>query len=109
MKNTSVDNSATLYELNILGTGAFVMPDYSAVVAVGNTTRTPSTNVVVHCDKVGANSTGTIKIDGYTFKVSKGDANGFNNHTYRSFYIKKGTEYTTANMSEVLEIPLLGV
>lgn len=86
---------------NIVG-----FPDYDNVVSVGNTTRTPETNVVVHCDKKGYSTTGYITIGTYKFAVSKGDAQGDHNHTYRSFYIAKGTTYTTEGLTEVLEIPL---
>lgn len=103
--NKDLSDVTQLGKETVVGWG---MPDYSAIVSVGNTTRTPTTDVVVHCDKVGVSSVGSITISGHTFNVSKADSNGANNRTYRSFYIRKGTEYTTKSLTEVLEIPLLG-
>jgi hypothetical protein len=93
------------FKADVIGWG---MPNYNAVISVGNVTRTPSTNVVVHCAKNGRVTVGSITINGITYEVSKADSNGQANYTYRSFYIPKGMPYTTANLTEVLEIPLIG-
>lgn len=93
------------FKADVIGWG---MPNYNAVISVGNVTRTPSTNVVVHCAKSGRTTVGSITINSITYEVSKADSNGASNYTYRSFYIPKGMPYTTANLTEVLEIPLIG-
>lgn len=98
-------NPSATSKQTIVGWG---MPDYNSLISVGNTTRTPTSNVVVFCDKAGSLSSGSISFSGKTFYLNHNDSQGSQIYIYREFYIPKGTQYTTSNLSEVFEVPLIG-
>ena len=84
------------------------MPNYPSIVSVGNVSdRAAPANVVVKCTVTGR-TTGYFYVGGLTFPIEHNDGYGTTNRLYRDFYVPKGWKYSTANMTEVHEIPLIG-
>ena len=95
--------------MNSGGTG---FPNYSAKANVTpNTSKTAANNCVIH---VGCHYTkGNIVIGNSTFVLQHNDSYGGGNYGWRTFYIKKGTAWSTNSFNAlnttIEEIPLIGV